>query len=75
MDNLMKLLGANKDKSSAPMEPGDDLDTDEETDPEAKSSDDTEGFKAAASEAMDAISSNDVDAFSDALKSCIEMMQ
>lgn len=74
MDNLMKLMGAG---SGPPKDKGDTSVIPKViADPDAQDVDaggDDEGFKAAASEAMDALSSGDVDAFSDALKSCIEM--
>lgn len=74
MDNLMKLLGDDKGAdTSAPIEPGEGLN--EDVNAEGTDTDVSEGFKAAASEAMDAVSSGDVDAFSAALKSCIDMNQ
>lgn len=75
MDNLMKLLGHDKGATDpkAPIEPGEGLN--EDINAKGEDGDLPEGFKAAASEAMDAVSSGDVDAFCEALKSCIDMNQ
>lgn len=76
MDNLMSLLGAGKGPAKGPGKgPVDDpaVDVVDAADDTAPTAGDDEGFKAAASEAMDAMKAGDIDAFSDALKTCIEM--
>lgn len=74
MDNLMSLLGAGKGPAKGPGKgPVDDPAVDDtDVDPDAEGTDD-EGFKAAASEVMDAMKTGDPDAFADALKTCISM--
>lgn len=76
MDNLMALLGDSDKKSPSKMKA--------DTAPDAALAEDSDamgaeegddGFEQAATEAFEALQSGDADAFGEALKHCIEMVQ